>query len=77
MYGDYTGIPPLLVFAGGREMIRDDATRLVDRARAGACEVTLHIAPDMFHVWPAVLPGHPDTLVAEARTSEWIAAHAG
>jgi acetyl esterase/lipase len=77
MYGDYAGIPPLLVFAGGREMIRDDATRLVDRARAGACEVTLHIAPDMFHVWPAVLPGHPDTLVAEARTAEWIAAHVG
>ncbi|MGA9598346.1 MAG: alpha/beta hydrolase [Acidimicrobiia bacterium] len=75
MYGDYTGIPPLLVFAGGREMILDDSTRLVDRARSRGCDVTLHVAPDMYHVWPALLPGHPETLVAEARTAEWVAGH--
>jgi acetyl esterase/lipase len=75
MYGDYRGIPPLLVFAGGREMILDDATRLVDRARADGCDVTLHVAPDMYHVWPALLPGHRESLIAEARTSEWVARH--
>jgi len=77
VHGDFTAIPPLLVFAGGREMIRDDATRLVDRARRHGCEATLHIAPDMYHVWPALLPGHPDTLVAEARAAEFVSRRTG
>jgi acetyl esterase/lipase len=61
MYGRYAGIPPLLVFAGGREMIRDDAIRLVNVASRDGCKATLHIAPDMYHVWPALLPNHPET----------------
>lgn len=61
MYGSFAGIPPLLVFAGGREMIRDDAVRLVDAANRDGGEATLHIAPDMYHVWPALLPNHPET----------------
>ena len=75
MHGDYTDIPPLLVFAGEREMILDDSKRLVERARAGGCDVTLHVAPDMYHVWPALLPGHRETLVAEARSAEWVDRH--
>ena len=62
MYGDFTGIPPLLVFAGGREMIRDDSVRLVSAATSSGCRAELHVAPDMFHVWPALLPNHPETL---------------
>jgi acetyl esterase/lipase len=72
LYGSYEGTPPLLVFAGGREMILDDSIRLVERAGATAGHATLHLAPDMYHVWPAVLPGHPETLLAEARMSEFI-----
>jgi acetyl esterase/lipase len=61
MYGRYMGVPPLLVFAGGREMIRDDAVRLVDAAIRDGCVATLDVAPDMYHVWPALLPSHPET----------------
>ncbi|MDJ0959958.1 MAG: alpha/beta hydrolase fold domain-containing protein [Acidimicrobiia bacterium] len=61
LHGRYTGVPPLLVVAGGREMIRDDAVRLVDAAKREGCAATLHIAPDMYHVWPALLPNHPET----------------
>jgi acetyl esterase/lipase len=75
LYGDYTSIPPLLVFAGGREMILDDSTRLVDRARTDRCDITIHVAPDMYHVWPALLPGHSESLVAQARTAEWVDRH--
>jgi epsilon-lactone hydrolase len=59
MYGDYKGIPPLLVFAGGREMILEDATRLVEKARADGVDVSLHVEPDMMHVYPAIVPNHP------------------
>lgn len=72
MYGDFTGIPQLLVFAGGREMIRDDAVRLVDRVNQTGGGAELHIAPDMFHVWPALLPNHPETIRALAIAADFV-----
>ena len=72
MYGDFTGIPPLLVFAGGREMIRDDAVRLVAAATRDGCDAVLHLAPDMYHVWPALLPSHPETLRALVLAAQYV-----
>ena len=77
MYGDFSGLPPLLVFAGGREMILDDALRLTDAAQRDEVEVDLHIAYDMFHVWPAFLPNHPDTHNALAACRDFTARVAG
>jgi acetyl esterase/lipase len=62
MYGDYSGVAPMLIFAGGKEMILDDAIRLAEKARGDGAEVTLQIEEDMFHVWPALLPDHVATL---------------
>jgi acetyl esterase/lipase len=73
MYGDYTGVAPMLVFAGGREMILDDAVRLVDRARADGADVTFRIEDDMFHVWPALLPNHEATLRTLTAVAEFAA----
>jgi monoterpene epsilon-lactone hydrolase len=75
LYGDFSGLPPLLVFAGGREMIRDDSTRLVAAAARDGIEVDLEIAPDMYHVWTALLPNHPETMRAIACAAEFIAAN--
>ncbi len=77
MYGDYTGIPPLLVFAGGREMILDDSTRLAAKAESDGSAVTLHIADDMYHVWPALLPNHAETLKLLAMCREWVSSRVG
>ena len=72
MYGDYTGVAPLLVFAGGREMILDDSVRLVEKARTDGADVTLHIEDDMFHVWPALLPKHEATRRTLAKVAEFV-----
>lgn len=77
MYGDYAGIPPLLVFAGDREMIRDDAVRLVATATRGGCDATLHVAPNMYHVWPALLPNHEETRRVLALSSRFVKDLAG
>ena len=74
MYGDYTGVAPMLVFAGGKEMILDDAVRLVEKAEADGAEVSLRIEDDMFHVWPALLPNHPATLRTLTSVAEFVAA---
>ena len=74
MYGDYHGVAPMLVFAGGKEMILDDARRLVEKADADGAEVTLRIEEDMFHVWPALLPNHEATRRTLAAVADFVAA---
>lgn len=71
LYGDFAGLPPLLVFAGGREMILDDSIRMVAAARRDGCSAELHVAADMYHVWPALLPNHPETMRAVAICDEF------
>ena len=51
LLGDLRGLPPLLVHAGEDEMLRDDAVRLEERARAASVDVRLEIYPRMWHVW--------------------------
>ena len=52
LYGDLTGLPPLLVFVGTREVLYDDAERIVDKARQAGVTATLEIGDDLVHVWP-------------------------
>lgn len=72
IYGDFAGIPPMLIFAGGREMILDDSIRLTEAARRTGAQVDLVVEEDMFHVWPALLPNHPATKRTLARSAEFI-----
>lgn len=70
VFGDYRGIPPLLIQAGEHEMLRDDSIRVAKKARADGIEVQLEIWPGMFHVFQSHEP-----LLPEARESiEHIAA---
>jgi len=51
LYADFEGLPPLFVQVGTREVLLDDATRLVERALAATVEVELVIAEGMIHIW--------------------------
>jgi acetyl esterase/lipase len=51
LYADLAGLPPLLIHAGDREILRDDSTRLAAAARAAGVPVTLRIWPVVPHVW--------------------------
>lgn len=77
MYGDYSGVAPMLIFAGGKEMILDDSHRLFDKAKADGAEVTLRIEDDMFHVWPALLPNHQATRRTMSSVAEFVATKTG
>ena len=50
-HADLRGLPPMLVLAGGAEVLLDDARALAARARAAGVDVTLEIEPDMVHAW--------------------------
>lgn len=51
LFGDYTGIPPLLIQVGEHEMLRDDSVRVAAKARAAGVEVQLEVWPGMVHVF--------------------------
>ena len=51
VFGEYTGIPPLLLQVGEHEMLRDDSIRVAAKARADGVEVQLEVWPGMVHVF--------------------------
>jgi monoterpene epsilon-lactone hydrolase len=51
LYADFTGLPPLFIEVGERELLRDDSTRLAARAGAEGVDVTLNVWPVVPHVW--------------------------
>jgi acetyl esterase/lipase len=51
LYADLTGLPPLLIHVGADEVLRDDSTRLAERARAAGVRVELKVWPVVPHAW--------------------------
>jgi len=52
LYADFTGLPPLYIFAGSTEVLLDDARRVAAKAEAAGVRVSLEIWPGMPHAWP-------------------------
>jgi len=63
-YADLSGLPPLLIHVGADECLRDDSTRLAERARAARVTVESKVWPVVPHAWQ--LAPH---LIPEARQS--------
>lgn len=51
VFGDFSGLPPLLLQVGQFEVIRDDCVRVAERAQAAGVDVALEVWPDMVHVF--------------------------
>jgi acetyl esterase/lipase len=51
LYADLKGLPQLLIHVGADEILRDDSTRLAERARAAGVRVELKIWPVVPHAW--------------------------
>jgi epsilon-lactone hydrolase len=62
LYGDLSGLPPMLLFASRHEILRDDTLRLAERASAAGVDVELIVRDRLPHVWPVFV-----TLLPEAR----------
>lgn len=60
VFGDYRGLPPLMVTVSEAECLYDHALRVVDRAREAGVLVELLSRPGMLHVWPIFVPYVPE-----------------
>ncbi|MDB5481034.1 MAG: hydrolase or acyltransferase, alpha/beta fold family [Caulobacteraceae bacterium] len=61
IFGDFTGLPPLLIFVGTREVLLDDAVRIHNKAEQDGVDVTLMIKEGLIHAWPFFGPDLPET----------------
>ncbi len=51
LYADLQGLPPLLIQAGTREVLLDDAKLLVEKLKASGVSTEFRIWRNMIHVW--------------------------
>jgi cation diffusion facilitator CzcD-associated flavoprotein CzcO/acetyl esterase/lipase/short-subunit dehydrogenase len=51
LFGELAGLPPLLIHVGADEVLRDDALRLAEQARAAGVPVELEVFPVVPHAW--------------------------
>jgi len=47
LYGDASGLPPMLIQVGSDEILRDDAARMAAKLRQAGCEIELQEWPRM------------------------------
>ncbi len=73
VYADFKGFPPIMVHAGARELLRDDASRLGEKAAAAGVPVSVEIYDGMQHVFQAN-PYVPEAKVSLGRLSNFIRA---
>ena len=72
VFGDYRGLPPLLIQVGEHEMLRDDSLRVAKKARADGIAVKLEVWPGMFHVFQSHEPLLPEAREAIDRIAEFV-----
>lgn len=51
LYGDFTGLPPMLFQVGSIEMLLSDSVQAAEKARVAGCDVRLTVYEGMFHVF--------------------------
>lgn len=76
LFGDLRGLPPLLLQAGSREVVRDDSVRFAERARQAGVEVELELWHGMQHCFP-LLQFLPESGRAIQSMERFVARHTG
>jgi monoterpene epsilon-lactone hydrolase len=74
LYADLSGLPPLLLQVGGREVLFDDTMRLRARAEEARVEVSVESWGGLWHVWPFYYPMLSEGRDAIARIGAYLKA---
>ncbi len=62
IYADLSGLPPMLIQAGGNELFLTESVRLAEKAAADGTTVTLSVYPGMSHDFALLLPEMQDSI---------------
>lgn len=72
LFGDLSGLPDLLLFAGNDELMRDDTVRFAEKAGNAGVNVEIEIGEGMFHCYPAVAPLIPEANEAMEKIQKFV-----
>ena len=72
LYGDLTGLPPLLIHVGDYEILLDDSIRLAAKARAAGVDVTLRVWEGMWHVFQNLADRVPEARQSVEEVGAWV-----
>ena len=74
VYGDYLGLPPLMIVTGSTEVLRDEGRRVAARARESGVPVTYEEWPRMPHVFPLLADLVPEARLVFDHISRFLSA---
>jgi acetyl esterase/lipase len=77
VFGDFTGLPPLLLQVGGAECLLGDSERVRDRAVSAGVDVELKTWPGLQHVFQVTAGNVPESDEALAEAGAWLRARLG
>ncbi|MEK9281245.1 alpha/beta hydrolase [Bradyrhizobium sp. ISRA442] len=72
LYGDVSGLPPVLIHVGSDEILRDDAIRMAEKLKQCNPRSRLEVWPRMPHVFQLFVPVLPEAHAAIAQIGEFI-----
>ena len=72
LYGDWRGMPPILLHVGEDEVLLDDSTRLAERVRAAGGQADIVVWPRMWHVFQIFAPFLPEAGQSIAQIGRFI-----
>ncbi|MDQ6612173.1 MAG: alpha/beta hydrolase [Gemmatimonadota bacterium] len=75
LYGDFAGLPPMLVHASEDEVLRDDSARVAARARAAGVDVSFRLWKGVPHCWQFFAAAMPEAIESLAITTEFVQQH--
>jgi monoterpene epsilon-lactone hydrolase len=75
IFGDLSGLPPLLIQVGSHELLLSDAVRLAERAAEDDVAVVLEVTPGVPHVFQGYAAFLDEGDVALNRAAAFLAAH--
>ncbi len=75
VYGDFHGLPPLLIHIGEDEFLRADAERAAEQAKRDGVDVRIEVYPRMWHVWHMQFANLPQAIQALDDVAGFIKSH--
>jgi acetyl esterase/lipase len=72
LFGELHDLPPLLIYTGDDEILRDDAIRFAEKAKQAGVDVTLRVGEKMVHCYPFLAPLIPEAQEAMDEICEFI-----
>lgn len=72
LFGDLTGLPPIIIQVGNNETLRDDSTCYAKKAKESGVDIQFKIWKGMFHCFPLLAPMFPEASEALEEVCQFI-----